>query len=309
VVQQENTKARRAANTRTETMANSTNSNEMPSTQSDSHAVNIVVPTQPTFHIEPHEIDQLHDPNATNYQSIGGHSPAAPATVAPSLLRQRSSRLVKPSTWIVPPVELHPADINSEWRHKWLEILESHRMHLIILSLVLLDLGVVVTEIFIELLSYQQCIDHEAEFEGDKFEVKHSIEVTEDVLRWTSLAILSIFVAELIAKIIVFRLQYYYKNAFHTFDGLIILLSFFSTIFLHGIQETIVTFFIFLRLWRVFRIIDGVAVALEDEHDMEKEQMEAKIKKLEGELQQLRTSAQHTLQLPACDTKGSTKLA
>jgi hypothetical protein len=35
--------------------------------------------------------------------------------------------------------------------------------------------------------------------------------------------------------------------------------------------------FIFLRLWRVFRIIDGVAVALEDEHNMEKVQMEAKI--------------------------------
>jgi hypothetical protein len=119
---------------------------------------------------------------------------------------------------------------------------------------------------------------------GDDYEPPSGIELGLEILRYISIAILSLFVLELIAKCIVFRLGYFTHHLYHLLDALLILTSFFATLLLTGPTETILTFFIFLRLWRVFRLIDGVAIAVEAEAHTKEEKLQERIFELQTKL-------------------------
>lgn len=73
----------------------------------------------------------------------------------------------------------------------------------------------------------------------------------------------------------------------HLFDALVIVVSFIVTIVLHGPVEDLVALFIFLRLWRVFRIIDSVVVTMAQEHDAKVTHMAARIRQLEHKVQHI----------------------
>lgn len=204
-----------------------------------------------------------------------------------------------PGSWEANPLvgfaELHPDDEDTPWRQRWHGLLESHRTHILILCLVLLDLAIVMTEVFAELFQYQKCIDFEAAALGEKFHVAQAVEVMAEVFRWISVGIMGLFVLEMVAKLIVFRLQYFTQHWLHLFDAVVVLLSFFASLFLQGASETIASFFIFLRLWRVFRIIDGVAVAMEDSKEKKARQLAHEIDQLKLEVDKWKKRAEGTL--------------
>jgi hypothetical protein len=178
---------------------------------------------------------------------------------------------------VPPAIDPHS---RTQWRRKAHGILESKQVHIVILSLVALDLLVVMAEIFIGLFGYQQCL----EYAGPEYpyEERHWIHEAEDALRWTSVGILSIFVVETLTKFVVLGWRYYAHHPLHIFDAVVIGLSFFTSIFLPagGPIEEIVGFFILLRLWRVFRIIDGVAIALHAQHASNRHKLKAEMKAL-----------------------------
>jgi hypothetical protein len=143
----------------------------------------------------------------------------------------------------------------------------------------------------LQLFAYQSCRQHTG---GEKYEEPSGERTAEDVLRIASIVILSIFCAETLAKLIVQGLKYYLHHLIHLFDAIVIFTSFIVTLVLTGPLEEVVALFIFLRLWRVFRIIDGVAVSFEAEHEkkhrrmeMQQVQLEEKIKQLEGKLKEM----------------------
>lgn len=131
-----------------------------------------------------------------------------------------------------------------------------------------------------QLFGYQQCLD----YAGPEYpyEERHWIHEAEDALRWTSVGILSVFVVETLTKFVVLGWRYYAHHPLHIFDAVVIGVSFFTSIFLPagGPIEEIVGFFILLRLWRVFRIIDGVAIALHEQHASNRHKLKAEMKAL-----------------------------
>ncbi|KAG4443450.1 hypothetical protein IFR05_001020 [Cadophora sp. M221] len=76
----------------------------------------------------------------------------------------------------------------------------------------------------------------------------------------------------------------YFHTPFHTFDALIILLSFTLDVLLHGILEEVASLVVILRLWRFFKIIEEFGVGAQEQMDG----LELRIRQLEGENKLLR---------------------
>lgn len=117
-----------------------------------------------------------------------------------------------------------------------------------ILSLVMCDTVVVLSEIMI-----------------GSYGLKHpsaSIESTKDVLTDISMALLTIFTAEIPFRLIGLKLEFF-KDKFEVFDSIIVLLSLFLSVFLSagGAKEG-VELLVILRLWRITRIANGLILSV-----------------------------------------------
>jgi len=227
-------------------------------------------PTSPSspvrVHARPIDVNNSHSPSA----SLPFIKPITPPD--------------SPTEDLPTPVSYSRSDRIRHLRHRGHHLLESRRFHECILTLVLLDLLVILAEVFIELFNYQSCLDHTG---SSPYRPSHALKQTEYALHWITVSILSLFVLEIIAKFIVFPLRYFTRHWFHLLDAMAVLISFFTTLFLHGPSEHIVAFFIFLRLWRVFRIVDSVAAGMQLEYAN-------KIETLKEQLMEAQTQLKHT---------------
>jgi len=173
------------------------------------------------------------------------------------------------------------------WRLKAHHILESRWTHMLILVLVLADLAFVLAEIFIELFSFQACRDHTFEKGGEHWEEGDRTIRATDALRIASLCVLSLFCVEITAKLFVLGVKYYTHHYIHLFDALVIVTSFVVTLVLHGPAEEVVALFVMLRLWRIVRVIDSVAVTVEQEHAKRRHKLHRQISTLEEHVKTL----------------------
>ncbi|KAI7840282.1 hypothetical protein COHA_006064 [Chlorella ohadii] len=140
------------------------------------------------------------------------------------------------------------------------EVLESSATHYTIIALTLLDLGIVVTELILS------SIFPAAEA------VPHAVHTTEEVLSWCSIAILCVFTAELVAKLAVFGHRYFTSSWWHMADAVVVITSLTLELTLRGIAQEVASLLIFFRLWRILRVMHGVAEAMELNHEHELEQ-------------------------------------
>lgn len=116
-------------------------------------------------------------------------------------------------------------------------------------------------ELLIDLKFLQPAKPHE---EQEDQETVHWVHLMETILHYGSLAILSIFMLEVILRIAVFRMEYF-KQPAEVFDGIIVTISFILDIVLtksHGIVIS-TGFLISLRLWRIVRLCHGKSKTLE----------------------------------------------
>lgn len=135
----------------------------------------------------------------------------------------------------------------SSWRENIEIVLEMHRFHVIVITLVVLDVVIV---------TLQLLIDHDIiKVPHDK---KHSI---EHGLHTTSIAILALFVAELFLKLAVFRLEFF-KKYFEVFDGVVVIVSFVLDVLPASVHTSAAELVIIARLWRVARIINGIILSI-----------------------------------------------
>jgi len=186
-----------------------------------------------------------------------------------------------------PEPPAHDPTSKTQWRIKAHHVLESRWTHMFILGLVLADLGMVLAEIFLELFSFQSCRDHTFEEGGEHWEESERTERATSALRIASLCILGVFCAEIVAKLLVLGPKYYTRHYVHLFDALVIISSFVVTLVLHGPLEEVVALFVMLRLWRIVRVIDSVAVTMEQEHDARRHKLHKRITQLEAQLSEL----------------------
>lgn len=152
------------------------------------------------------------------------------------------------------------------------ELLESREAHYLVIGLVLFDLAIVLTELVLSSFFPSQQL------------APHIVHVAEEALSWTSIGILALFTSELVAKLLVFGLGYYTHSKWHMFDATIVVISFTLELSLKGVAQEVASLLIFFRLWRIMRIMHGVAEAMELNHTQELHKHQHEIVHLQSEL-------------------------
>ncbi|EFN53563.1 hypothetical protein CHLNCDRAFT_136713 [Chlorella variabilis] len=174
-----------------------------------------------------------------------------------------------------PPRSEHPTWWGKRFHNlqcRMAEVLESREAHYAVIGLVLLDLAIVLTELVL------------SSFYPSPELAPHLVHVAEEALSYTSIGILAMFNAELLAKLLVFGFKYFTHSSWHMFDAVIVVISFTLELSLRGVAQEVASLLIFFRLWRIMRIMHGVAEAMELNHSQELSGLQARVVHLESEL-------------------------
>jgi len=143
----------------------------------------------------------------------------------------------------------------ARWRYKLGAFIESHKVQLFIVALIILDLVITIVEMFLE--ETYKCKEHH--------EIPHAVEEAEDVFRIITLVLLGIFEVEIILLIIAFGIDFF-KHPLYVLDGVIITTSIVIDVVFRDSASNLLIIF---RLWRIVRVGHGIAVSVET-HDREK---------------------------------------
>ena len=159
-------------------------------------------------------------------------------------------------------------------REHLLEILHSSKFQIVVICLVLLDCLLVISELLIELKAEDThngttMAASEAYVSNDEQSAKHisegveeeksAIKIAEEVLHYFSIAILSIFLLELSAKLFAMGKQFFHHKL-EIVDAFIVIVSFILDIaFINddGVTSAL-GLLVLLRLWRIGRVVNGM---------------------------------------------------
>ncbi|KAJ3843428.1 hypothetical protein EV361DRAFT_944914 [Lentinula raphanica] len=151
-------------------------------------------------------------------------------------------------------------------RERLAEWLESPYFHKIVIALITIDAAIVLTDLGYTLLS-PNCTQEGPE--GPEW---------LEILTHISLGITAFFLLEIPLALFAFGLEYYNPIGtvphamLHDFDAIIIVTTFILEVFLKGKQRELAGLLIVLRLWRLVKLVGGIAVgAGELEEDTAKE--------------------------------------
>ncbi|XP_038056019.1 voltage-gated hydrogen channel 1-like isoform X2 [Patiria miniata] len=169
-------------------------------------------------------------------------------------------------------------------REKLREFLHTQKFQITIIVLVVLDCALVIGELVLdyEAVANAKCptevqptdgnvtSDHaevEAEAEVQASEGEHNLTPTQkaaEALHYLSLIILSIFMVELMLKLIALGTKFFHSKL-EVFDAIIIIVSFILDIITLLFPENfaIVDLIVVLRLWRIVRVVNGVVLSVE----------------------------------------------
>ncbi|KAJ3331605.1 hypothetical protein HDU76_002717 [Blyttiomyces sp. JEL0837] len=171
--------------------------------------------------------------------------------------------------------ELGDKPLPGKWHERVAAVLETKTVHWGVLLLTILDLFIVGTEIVVSI--------------EDRCKLEERDEpVILEFLHIVSTAILFLFVFELSLRAYCFGLKYFTTSNLHMFDATVVILSLIFDLALKGWAEEFASLLIILRLWRVVRVIDGVAVTLEENTKEELAALKAENHKLRAELEEAR---------------------
>lgn len=212
------------------------------------------------------------------------HTPAEPRAAASAAAVLSSSD--EEGRWhdamqraLMSSLQPHRADHPTWWgkrfhglQRRMAEVLESREAHYMVIGLVLLDLAIVLAELVL------------SSFYPAPELAPHIVHVAEEALSYTSITILAVFNAELLAKLLVFGFKYFTHSSWHMFDAVVVVTSFTLELSLRGVAQEVASLLIFFRLWRIMRIMHGVAEAMELNHSQEVQRLQARNQRLEAEL-------------------------
>eukprot|EP00029_Vermamoeba_vermiformis_P011308 TRINITY_DN6180_c0_g1_i2.p1 TRINITY_DN6180_c0_g1~~TRINITY_DN6180_c0_g1_i2.p1 ORF type:complete len:314 (-),score=74.54 TRINITY_DN6180_c0_g1_i2:161-1042(-) len=163
-------------------------------------------------------------------------------------------RQLKKSTRKHSRARLRPAQPGlAQFRYDLVEVMESKAFQSIVLALIILDMGLVITEIALDSTRYCNAEGH-LEFPNE-----HYHEVVE-VFHYTSLAIVSLFLLELLLLMGGLG-TLFWRRIIYVVDFVIVLSAFVVEIFL---EDIFATFIILFRLWRMVRVMHGIYISVEE---------------------------------------------
>ncbi|KAF9964279.1 hypothetical protein BGZ70_006681 [Mortierella alpina] len=165
----------------------------------------------------------------------------------------------------------------SKARHWFGAKIECRRAHVIILVLTLVDIILVVLQIGASLLHLD--------------ETKEEIWIIA-LLGHLSLAIISIFMLEVLLKVFAFGPRYFWRGIphgiLHLVDAAIIITSFVLELILKGAEQELTNLLIIFRLWRVIKLTGTVAIEVSEHDQLRAAILQDRVHSLEEELEESR---------------------
>jgi len=155
-------------------------------------------------------------------------------------------------------------------------VLESRRLHTFVLILIVIDAICVITEIGHGLLA-DGCAPEGLE-EPEWLEIMGNV----------SLAITTFFLLEIPLALWAFGVQFYVPFCgvthapLHLFDAIIIISTFVLEFVLQGKERELVELLVILRLWRIVKLVGGIAVGAGEVEEQVYEELEQTKRQLEG---------------------------
>jgi len=141
------------------------------------------------------------------------------------------------------------------WKERTAEYLESPTLHKTVIALVLIDSACVLADLSYTFLN-ETCMPDE-----------DNQPVWLTVLSHISLAITAFFLIEIPINIWAFGWRYYKPggrethSSLHFFDAIVILTTFILEVVLRGRERELASLLIVLRLWRLVKLVQGIAVS------------------------------------------------
>jgi len=173
-------------------------------------------------------------------------------------------------------IEAHHNDADHEsssWRQWISETLESQRLHKTVIALITIDAICVIADIAYTFLS-DGC--EPADFENPPW---------LEVLAHISLAITTFFLIEIPLTLYAFGPRFYLPlgpvphASLHLFDAIIIIVTFVLEVVLKGREAELAGLLILFRLWRLVKLVGGIAVgAGEINEETNKQLAEAQVR-------------------------------
>jgi len=189
------------------------------------------------------------------------------------------------------------------WREKLGHFLESKPEQIFIFILIILDLLIVCGQLFIiEPAVKCETESHPTEAPVPHFFSNHTgssdeplspYELADEILNMASLVILCILTTEMVLLLVAFDLDFF-KQPLYILDALVISGTLFFEIFERGSSVGMYgNLVIFFRLWRVVRIVHGVAMSVQEQAEEKMKVMEKEIEKLKGEKDKISTKFEY----------------
>lgn len=176
------------------------------------------------------------------------------------------------------------------WRHRMCHVFESQRFHVLVICLTLLDLVFVVSELIIEVVAQQNSCHLISEAGEPHAEIQFSpaVHAALDALFWASLSILAFFSLEILLKLLVYGPLYFLRHLFELLDAVIVIVSITLDLVFRGKEESVtIEVIIVLRLWRLVRVMDGVAGEVQETAEVQRRKFEKRISVYEDRVKEL----------------------
>ncbi|KAG1891249.1 hypothetical protein F4604DRAFT_1705109 [Suillus subluteus] len=168
-----------------------------------------------------------------------------------------------------------PKGTLSVWRENVSCILESQRFHTFVIALIVIDATCVLADLGFTVLS-DGCTPSD---DGPEW---------LEVLATISLAITTLFLIEIPVTLWAFGIRFYTPfsgvphAAFHLFDVAIIITTFVLEFVLKGRQRELAGLLIMLRLWRLVKLVGGIAVGAAELEEETAQELDQTKRQLEG---------------------------
>ncbi|KAG1803647.1 uncharacterized protein HD556DRAFT_1329371 [Suillus plorans] len=161
------------------------------------------------------------------------------------------------------------------WRENISCVLESRRFHTFIITLIVIDATCVLADLGFTVLS-DSCTPLD---EGPAW---------LEILATISLAITTLFLIEIPVALWTFGVRFYNPfsdvphSTLHLFDAAIIITTFILEFVLKGRQRELAGLLIILRLWRLVKLVGGIAVGAAELGEETAEELQVTKRQLEG---------------------------
>ncbi|CAF1060783.1 unnamed protein product [Adineta steineri] len=164
-------------------------------------------------------------------------------------------------------------------QRKIIEFVEKPMFHIFIVVFVLIDCFLVIAELICDLIKLRKpCHAKTTHSAHSHHGEDHHLELAIEILHFSSLALLAMFLIEVIVKVCAFGREWwnFHNKKMEWLDSIIVIASFIIDLWMmhkDNLIAEISLLFIAIRLWRFIRIINSVAQSIRSQDETRKEHL------------------------------------